>query len=135
MLARMESRQLREWIPSEAQRDLTETSPAPRSHWFRELLIVVGFYYSYELIRRFAHLGNVRPRAFRNQLYLIDLERFLHIYSESTVQKAFLSARWFIKRDERLLRHLALHHHRRACCCGSTCVVTSTTGSTATCSA
>jgi len=93
----MESRQLRDWIPSEAQRDLTETSPAPRSHWLREIAIVVVFYYSYELIRRFVHLGNVRPRAFRNQLYLIDLERFLHIYSESAVQKAFLSARWFIK--------------------------------------
>ena len=93
----MESRQLRDWIPSEAQRDLTETSPAPRSHWLRELVIVVVFYYSYELVRRFAHLGKVRPRAFRNQLYLIDFERFLHIYTESTVQKAFLSARWFIK--------------------------------------
>ena len=93
----MESRQLRDWIPSEAQRDLTETSPAPRSHWLRELVIVVVFYYSYELVRRFAHLGKVRPRAFRNQLYLIDFERFLHIYTESTVQKAFLGARWFIK--------------------------------------
>ena len=93
----MESRQLRDWIPSEAQRDLTETSPAPRSHWLRELFIVVVFYYSYELVRRFAHLGNVQPRAFRNQLHLIGVERFLHIYSESAVQKAFLSARWFIK--------------------------------------
>ena len=52
-----------------------------------------SFYYSYELIRRFAHLGKVQPRAFRNQLYLIDLERFLHIYTESAVQKAFLGAR------------------------------------------
>jgi PAP2 superfamily len=93
----MESRQLRDWIPSEAQRDLTETSPAPRSHWLRELLIVVAFYYTYELIRRFAHLGDVQPRAFRNQIYLTDLERWLHIYSESAVQRAFLSARWFIK--------------------------------------
>src|SRR6478672_7230866 len=93
----MESRQLRDWIPSEAQRDLTETSPAPRSHWLRELFIVVVFYYSYELVRRFAHLGNVQPRAFRNQLYLIDVERFLHIYNESAVQRAFLSERWFIK--------------------------------------
>ncbi len=93
----MESRQLRELIPSEAHRDLTETSPAPRSHWLRELAIVVVFYYSYELVRRFVHLGNVRPRAFRNQLYLMDLERTLHIYTESTVQKAFLGATWFIK--------------------------------------
>ncbi|MBK5334254.1 MAG: phosphatase PAP2 family protein [Ilumatobacteraceae bacterium] len=93
----MESRQLRDWIPSEAQRDLTETSPAPRSHWLRELCIVVIFYYTYELVRRFAHIGNVQPRAFRNQLRLIDVERFLHIYSESAVQRAFLSARWFIK--------------------------------------
>jgi hypothetical protein len=93
----MESRQLREWVPSEAHRDLTETSPAPRSHWFRELFIVVVFYYSYELIRRFVHLGKVRPRAFRNQLYIRDLERTLHIYSESGVQKAFLGAEWFIK--------------------------------------
>jgi hypothetical protein len=93
----MESRQLRELIPSEAQRDLTETSPAPRSHWLRELVIVVVFYYTYELIRRFAHYGDVQPRAFRNQLYLIDFERWLHIYSESAVQKAFLGARWFIK--------------------------------------
>ena len=93
----MESRRSRDWIPSEAQRDLTETTPAPRSHWLRELVIVLAFYYTYELIRRFAHFGKVRPRAFRNQLYLIDLERFLHIYSESAVQKAFLGARWFIK--------------------------------------
>ena len=76
----MESRQSRDWIPSEAQRDLTETSPAPRSHWLRELVIVLAFYYTYELIRRFAHLGKVRPRAFRNQIYLVDLERTLHIY-------------------------------------------------------
>ena len=93
----MESRRPRDWIPSEAERDLTETIPAPRSHWFRELLIVLGFYYTYELIRRFAHFGDVRPRAFRNQLYLIDLERFLHIYNESAVQRAFLDFRWFIK--------------------------------------
>jgi hypothetical protein len=93
----MESRQLREWIPSEAQRDLAETSPAPRSHWLRELVIVVVFYYSYELVRRVAHLGNVKPRAFGNANRLIALERFLHIYTESAVQKAFLSARWFIK--------------------------------------
>jgi hypothetical protein len=90
-------RQLREWIPSEAQRDLTETVPAPRAHWLRELIIVLAFYYSYELIRRYVHFGKVRPRAFRNQLYLIRLERWLHIYTESTVQKAFLGARWFIK--------------------------------------
>jgi hypothetical protein len=96
-LAQMESRQLRDWIPSEAHRDLTETIPAPRSHWLRELVIVVIFYYSYEVIRRFVHLPKVRPLAFRNQLRLIDLERFLHIYSESTVQKAFLGATWFIK--------------------------------------
>ena len=51
----MESRQLRELLPSEAHRDLTETSPAPRSHWLRELAIVVVFYYSYELIRRFGY--------------------------------------------------------------------------------
>jgi hypothetical protein len=96
-LAQMESRQLRDWIPSEAHRDLTETIPAPRSHWLRELVIVVIFYYSYEVIRRFVHLPKVRPLAFRNQLRLIDLERFLHIYSESAVQKAFLGATWFIK--------------------------------------
>jgi len=63
----------------------------------RELVIVLVFYYTYELIRRFAHFGKVRPRAFRNQLYLIDLEKFLHIYNESAVQKVFLDARWFIK--------------------------------------
>jgi hypothetical protein len=93
----MESRQLRDWIPSEAQRDLTETSPAPRSHWLRELVIVVVFYYGYELIRRFAFPGEKNPRAFANANRLIALERFLHIYSESAVQKAFLGARWFIK--------------------------------------
>ena len=56
----MESRARRDWIPSEAQRDLTETSPAPRSHWLRELVIVLVFYYSYEIGRRFAHLGKVQ---------------------------------------------------------------------------
>lgn len=93
----MDTRQLRDLIPSEAHRDLTESGPAPRSHWLRELVIVVVFYYSYELIRRFVHLGKVRPRAFRNQLYVMRLERTLHIYTESAVQKAFLGATWFIK--------------------------------------
>ena len=114
----MESRQLRDWIPSEAQRDLTETSPAPRSHWLRELFIVVVFYYSYELIRRFAHLGNVQPRAFRNQLYVIDLERNLHIYTESAVQRAFLGATMVHQGHERVLRHAALHHHGRSVAVG-----------------
>ena len=93
----MESRQLREWIPSEAHRDLTETSPAPRSHWLRELVIVVVFYYSYEMVRRFAFPGKTNPRAFGNANHLIALERWLHIYSESAVQRAFLGTRWFIK--------------------------------------
>ncbi len=93
----METRQLRDWIPSEAHRDLTETSPAPRSHWLRELAIVVAFYYGYELVRRFARGGEKNPRAFANAIHLIDLERWLHIYNESAVQKAFLDARWFIK--------------------------------------
>jgi PAP2 superfamily protein len=96
-LARMESRQLRDWIPSEAHRDLTETSPAPRSHWLRELVIVVAFYYGYEVIRRFARGGERNPRAFANAIHLVDLEQWLHIYNESAVQKAFLDARWFIK--------------------------------------
>ncbi len=84
-------------MPSEAHRDLTETTPAPRSHWLRELLIVLGFYYSYELIRRFAHFGKVRPRAFRNANLLVDLERSLHIFNESSLQKSVLGATWFIK--------------------------------------
>jgi hypothetical protein len=96
-LARMESRQLRDWIPSEAHRDLTETVPAPRSHWLRELAIVVAFYYTYELIRRFAFPGETNPRAFGNANHIVALERWLHIYTESAVQRAFLDARWFIK--------------------------------------
>jgi hypothetical protein len=93
----MEGQALREWIPAEAHRDLAETVPAPRSHWFREVVIVVVFYYSYEIVRRFAHIGKVQPRAFLNANRLIALERSLHIFTESTVQKAFLGARWFIK--------------------------------------
>jgi hypothetical protein len=93
----MDSRQLRELIPSEAHRDLTETAPAPRSHWLREIVIVVVFYYTYELIRRFVHFGKVKPRAFRNQRYLVELERALHIYTESAVQRAFLGMHWFIR--------------------------------------
>jgi PAP2 superfamily protein len=93
----MESRQLKDWMPSEAHRDLTETIPAPRSHWLRELVIVVVFYYTYELVRRFAHLGKVGPRAFRNANLVVGLERTLHIYSEVSVQRAFLGATWFIK--------------------------------------
>lgn len=93
----MDTRQLRDWIPSEAHRDLTETSPAPRSHWLRELVIVLVFYYTYELVRRFAFPGKSNPRAFANANHLVRLERWLHIYTESTVQKAFLGARWFIK--------------------------------------
>jgi PAP2 superfamily len=96
-MVQMESRTLREWIPSEAHRDLIETMPAPRSHWLRELGVVVVFYYSYELIRHFAFGSAKNPRAFRDANYLIAVEKALHIYTEEAVQKAFLGATWFIR--------------------------------------
>ncbi|MEO6158838.1 MAG: phosphatase PAP2 family protein [Ilumatobacteraceae bacterium] len=68
-----------------------------RLAWLREVAIVVVFYYVYQTIRSIASHGSVDSRAYSNADRLVSLERFLHIYSEQTVQAFFLSQRWFIK--------------------------------------
>lgn len=63
----------------------------------RELVIVFGFYYVYQTVRRLARNGGTAPAAFRNARRLIDWERTLHVFNEQSVQHAFLATTWLIK--------------------------------------
>ena len=58
---------------------------------------MLAFYYGYELIRSFAHIGNVRTAGVPQPDPPHGSRTHLHIFTESAVQKAFLGATWFIK--------------------------------------
>src|SRR6476469_8399483 len=68
-----------------------------RFGWVREAALVLAFYYVYQTIRSFANNGNISPRAFANNIRLVDLERSLHIFYEFDIQRWFLPAHWLIK--------------------------------------
>ena len=58
----------------------------------REVILVIGFYNVYQVVRGQADVG-ARARAFRNARWVVDAERLLHVFVEHTVQTAALGAR------------------------------------------
>ncbi|CAN0240177.1 unnamed protein product [Phaeothamnion confervicola] len=68
-----------------------------RSRVVREAALVLAFYYLYQTIRRLADTGNNKTRAYANAIRLVDLEKTLGIFTEHTIQRAFLPFRWLIK--------------------------------------
>jgi hypothetical protein len=72
--------------------------PVLRSHWWREVVIVVVFYGLYTLVR---DVRSNRPvsylQAFTNAKRVIRVERFLGIFREQQIQHWFLHDRSFIR--------------------------------------
>lgn len=73
-----------------------------RLHWWKEALIVAGFYVIYSWIRN--QFGSntiaadgVPEAAFHNAELVIRIERAIGLYHEETIQELFLSHRWFIQ--------------------------------------
>ncbi|MFZ9629732.1 MAG: phosphatase PAP2 family protein [Ilumatobacteraceae bacterium] len=73
----------------------TPSLPARRFAWVRELILVIGFYNVYQVVRGQADVG-ARARAFRNARWVVEAERFVHVFVEHSLQSAALGARWLI---------------------------------------
>lgn len=77
---------------------LNDPRPLPRSHWWREVLIIAGFYALYSGVR---DVRGTKPvsifQAFTNAKRIIRVERFLGIFHESNLQHFFLHDRLLIE--------------------------------------
>jgi membrane-associated phospholipid phosphatase len=69
-----------------------------RLRWWREVLLILGFYGVYSVIRNQFGSAAVSPQeAFANARDVIGFERFVGLYHEETLQEWFLDSRWFIQ--------------------------------------
>jgi hypothetical protein len=69
-------------------------SKRARFGWVVELAVLAGIYYAYDLLRD--HVAGPTHVAFVHAKQIVAAERFLHIYWERDVQRAFLHVDWFI---------------------------------------
>ena len=74
---------------------------APRLYWWKEALLIAGFYALYSFTRNqfgSARLDSNEPtQAFDNARHLIKIERSFGLFHERELQHAFLGADWFIR--------------------------------------
>ena len=83
---------------AEPRRDAAAIRKALGLRWWREVLYILVFYLVYSVVRNMQGSASVgEQHAFHNALEIIDIERFLHIYNERSVQRAFLDYRGFIE--------------------------------------
>lgn len=74
-----------------------------RRYWWKEAAIIVVFYFVYSVIRNQFGSNRIvsedRPPLgpFHNAEKIIQLERWLGLFHEESIQEAFLSLRWFIR--------------------------------------
>lgn len=69
--------------------------PDSRLAWLRELVIVIGVYNIYQVVRGQADLG-ARSRAFRHARWIIEAERATFTLIEHGLQQAVLRTRWLV---------------------------------------
>ena len=74
-----------------------EVTRTRRARWWREVLYVVAFYLVYSVIRNTGASTAGKEHAFTNAKRVIEMERFVGLYHEETLQDLFLSLRWFIR--------------------------------------
>jgi len=78
-------------------------TPGPKQlRWWKEVVIIVGFYVVYSSARNLfgsarVDQGEEPVQAFHNALRIIRLERFMGLYHEETLQDIFLPYEWFIR--------------------------------------
>ena len=65
-----------------------------RFGWVGELAVLSGIYFSYDLLRD--HVAGPTHVAFQHAKQIVAAERFLHLYWERDIQRAFLHIDWFI---------------------------------------
>lgn len=69
--------------------------PARRFAWLRELLIVIGVYNVYQVIRGQADVG-ARARAFRHAQWIVEAEKATFTFIEQGLQRAVLRVDWLV---------------------------------------
>lgn len=69
--------------------------PARRFAWLRELLIVIGVYNVYQVIRGQADVG-ARARAFRHAQWIVEAEQATFTFIEQGLQQAVLGVDWLV---------------------------------------
>jgi hypothetical protein len=77
----------------------TDTRPGPLSRrirhgWIVEVLVGVGIYLVYDMLRD--QVVGVSADAFRHAQQIVDAEKFLGLYHEYSIQQAFLGVDWFM---------------------------------------
>src|SRR5690606_888525 len=71
---------------------------AARLRWWREVLYIAAFYAVYTWIRnQFGSASVDSSLAHDHALLIIDIERFLGLFHEETIQELFLRWPWFIQ--------------------------------------
>ena len=86
----------RSTAPPSAEPSAVEPAPAPRLRWWLEVLLVLGFYAVYTLVRNQGVATDSVNAAFENAKDIISIERAVGLYHEESIQDAFLGHRWFI---------------------------------------
>lgn len=81
--------------PSALRPHQTVSLPARRFAWLRELLIVVGVYNVYQVVRGQADVG-ARARAFRHARWIVEAERATYTFFEQALQRAVLGVDWLV---------------------------------------
>ncbi len=78
-----------------------EVKASPRLYWWKEALLILGFYMLYTATRN--QFGSARltstgqpTQAFDNAMTLIRWEKAVGLFHEQAIQQAFLDIRWFI---------------------------------------
>ncbi|MEE9415493.1 MAG: phosphatase PAP2 family protein [Acidimicrobiales bacterium] len=80
--------------------DVPETTllNTPKRRWWLEVLIVLGFYVGYSMVRNIFGSASVSPRvAFDNAERIIDFEQALGLFQEERIQQWFGNNRLFFQ--------------------------------------
>jgi hypothetical protein len=81
--------------------DVPTAPAAPRLYWWKEVLLIAGFYVLYTASRNQFGSARLAPgeqptEAFDNAVQLIDWEKAIRLFVEPDIQSAFIDFRWFI---------------------------------------
>lgn len=87
-------------MTASARHDAADEFVAARSRlkWWREALLVLGFYLIYSWVRnQFGSASVGADRAFENARDIIDLQRAMGLYIEPDIQGWFVDHGWFLR--------------------------------------
>lgn len=81
--------------PAGTRETAVTSLPARRTAWVREILIVIGFYNVYQVVRGQADVG-ARARAFRHARWIVEAQQSVGLFVEQAMQSAILGTGWLV---------------------------------------